>query len=56
VAVAGKVSPEVMQSGLFADAIDLSSLHLPMEIMMSDAGKLLEKIVVARELNWRGLV
>jgi glycerate 2-kinase len=55
VAVAGKVSPEVLQSGLFADAIDLSSLHLPMEIMMSDAGKLLEKIVVARELYWRDL-
>ena len=53
VAVAGKISPEVVQSGLFVELLELASWRLPLEELMNQAAKLLEEMVALREAQWR---
>jgi glycerate kinase len=52
VAVAGKISPEIVQTGLFVDALDLTTWQLPLETLMSRAAELLEKMVAERQAQW----
>ncbi len=55
VAVAGACSQEIRRSGIFADAIDLISLGLPLAETMANANELLARQVAAAESHWRTL-
>ena len=55
VAVAGACSEDIRHSGIFAAAIDLISLGLPMAETMEKASELLEMQVAAAEMHWRTL-
>lgn len=55
VAVAGACSEEIMASGLFHQAISLSSLGLPLNETMRRAAELLEKEVDLAQDAWRDL-
>lgn len=55
IAVAGACSDEIRRSGIFADAIDLISLGLPIAETMGNASALLARQVAAAESHWRTL-